>query len=137
MPRETAQERKLRQVELSTKRELEYRLQRENYFKDLPRRLSVLAELADSLNVSTEIKLLPNGVSISFSYRNTDDNRYFNEKLSYLSEEHEVVEVEYFLYCLRDERDIRDKEINLARTAYQKLTADEQAALKKYIEYIS
>lgn len=137
MTRETAQERKIKQAELVAKRELEYKIHQENYFKDLPRRLLELTALAKSLNVTADVELSLSGPKIRFYYSDRANNHYIDDFLSYQSDEHDVVEVEYFLKILKDEYDARIFGLNLAKNALNKLTADEQAALKKYIEYIS
>jgi hypothetical protein len=127
MARLTKEERQ-RQAELER---LAAEAEEAEFRKELPKKLSQLVDDARFEGVHVDIALKENGPCVSF---------YFNSRepdiLSYESEKWIVEDAENRIAAIKAHRIAEAAKIDLARSAFNRLSKDEQVALREYINRI-
>ena len=126
MARLTAEEKR----RILEEQEAEDKRAREAFRLTMPSRLQKLSDLAQSLGVSAQVKLISTGVQLTVYH---DSQPYIDSELTYDSEEWEVEHVESELQRLKDARDAREARLALAKATWVKLGTAEQSAVKEFI----
>lgn len=106
--------------------------QEEEFRKSVPAKLTELKELAKSLGVATVIDLTPTGPEISFEYESTVEDIYINDTLTYDSDEYWIRQMESNLNNINVKREALEIRKALAREAWNKLSKEEQDAIKEF-----
>jgi hypothetical protein len=127
MARLSAEERRLQREAEEAQRKAE----KEALRQTMPSRLMLLAALARTLNVDTDLRLIENGVSLRIR---REESPYIDSTLTYDSEEWEVESVESDLNQIKAENEARAARLAMAQDVWNhKLTKEEKAALKEFI----
>jgi hypothetical protein len=121
-------------AEAEAKRKAEEEAYRVAFRKSVPWRLAALKEFAEQVGVTTELSLTSSGPQVRFF--NEGKIRNFDETLTYDSDEWDIEWMETQVGDLRREQDAREARRALATSAFDKLSLEEQVALKEFIHYL-
>jgi KaiC/GvpD/RAD55 family RecA-like ATPase len=118
------------------KAEFEYEAAKEKFKAELPKRLMDAQALAVSIWVATHLELTESGPSVRFEYEDHGNKVYIDTTLTYNSEEWEVASLESDLNTVKLAKEEDARKLACAKSAWETLTDDQQACLKKYIHYL-
>jgi len=124
MTKETAKERQARIASEEAAR-------RAIFLAGLPARIFQIKNEALRLQIAFMVDVDELGTKLIFS---DDDNGFYDDVISYKSEEHEVEWVERKLREINEAQEARKRRWNIAQDVWNnKLTKEEKAALKEFI----
>jgi hypothetical protein len=138
MAKETKEQRELRRAA----EEHAVLVEHELYLKTIPKRLADAKILAIKVGMSVDINLGEDGPIVHFVHFYTgsdDDGSFYNfdGTYTYQSAHWELEHLEEHLDKLKQEQDACIARRNLAKTLFDKFTAEEKAALKENIHWLS
>lgn len=129
MARETREER----AERLAREEAAAQAALEAYYATVPKRLMEAQALANSLQVSTSVRLGPDGPIVHFEYESEKYKSYIDSTLTYQTEEWELDSLEGQLRGLKEKIDEEAARLQVAKDAWEKLLPFEKTVIKEFI----
>ena len=114
----------------------EYELQQKEhlamYKASIPKRLMEAQALAVKLYVSVHVSLVASGVAVRFEFENHHKKIYIDDTITYETEEWELDVLEKQLADMNAERIAAEARLIVAQGIWNRLSAEERAAIKEH-----